>query len=795
MNEETQTTNKNQDLDKLKKMKCSFSFANFIVTHPVKNLLIAFIVAAGLFPGILNIESKWSSKIWYDDDHPEMIKLNQFEEQFGGDVFVAVAFHNKDGIFQKEIFKTLEAITEDLWLVSDVMRVESLSNYNMIHAEQDDIIIEPFINEDTIYTKENLNKLKKEALADEGIPNIYLSKDATYTIAYAHLRPLFEKNPDYSLIVEEVRALMKKHALADSDMFLLGAAPANHAFKEVSQHDNSLILPFMFIFLLILLYTQFRSFISVVFPIMLIGLSIGVTFGMMGYVEIYYNSLLAAIPGVLLAICIADAVHILNSYFHYRVLDNNSDDSLRFALTKNFQPTLLTSISTSISFVSLSGSEIAPIRDLGLLCGFGTMLAWFFTYLFIGPSISIFARVLDNSKVKVFSFDSFFKNKKKDRQSKLESSMRLTKQIFRFRYLIISTFTLLTVLSVYTALKNEVNSDPIKYFHPDVPIRRAYDFASTKIDGLRGIEFVVDSGKEEGIKQPVFLRKLDKFITTLEADKQISQVQSIVEIIKKMNRTLNQNKQEFYTIPDSNKGVAEELLLYTMGLPQGMDLNNQFTLDNRKLRLKVVWNIDTSKESEKKMYYILKLAKDHELDLTPAGNAPLNLSMNTQVVRSFFSSMVMALLLVSLLLFLVYKDLYISLLSLLPNVIPLCFGGALMYLLNKPIDMGTSIVCTVCLGIAVDDTIHFISSFKQYRKQGLDVLTAIAEVFTITGKALVVTTILLVVGFGSFIFADFVPNRNFGVLCSLILALALITDLLFLPALLMVADRKGPAES
>ena len=112
-----------------------------------------------------------------------------------------------------------------------------------------------------------------------------------------------------------------------------------------------------------------------------------------------------------------------------------------------------------------------------------------------------------------------------------------------------------------------------------------------------------------------------------------------------------------------------------------------------------------------------------------------------------------------------------------------------MQLLGKPIDIGTSIVSTVCLGIAVDDTIHFISSFKQYRSQGLDPKEAICETFLVTGKALVVTTALLVVGFGAFIFADFVPNRNFGMLCSMILALALLTDLLFLPALLLTIDR------
>ena len=152
--------------------------------------------------------------------------------------------------------------------------------------------------------------------------------------------------------------------------------------------------------------------------------------------------------------------------------------------------------------------------------------------------------------------------------------------------------------------------------------------------------------------------------------------------------------------------------------------------------------------------------------------------------------MAMAIGLVSLLLLFVFKDFFLAMLAMFPNVIPLTMGAAVMALFGVYIDIGTSIVCSVCLGIAVDDTIHFVSSYKNYRKSGLDAYGAVIETFSITGKALVSTTLLLVVGFGVFIFADFVPNRNFGIFCSIILFYALLTDLLFLPALILKFDSK-----
>ncbi len=784
--------NPKDHLQKFKEMKLANSWATFIVNKPYKALGLFLIALLVFLPGVLSIQSKWSPRIWFDEGHPQIERLNRFEQQFGSDTFISLGFYHPEGVFNNEVLKVIQQVTEEMWLVKDVIRVESLSNYNIIKAEGDDIIINSFleeINEKSLLSSERLNALRSEALADDVLPDFFLSKDSTYAILYAYLIPgLGGKEPNFIKAVAQTREIIKKYQTGDLKILLTGPAAGNDAFREVSRSDNIKLIPFMFFFIVVLLFIQFRSYSTIILSLGLIGTTIGVTFGMMGHIGIIFNSLLAAIPGVLLAICIADAVHIFTSYFYFRSLEYHSKEAIHLSLIKNFQPTLLTSFSTAISFASITHTDIAPIRDLGILCCFGTLMAWLFTYLIIGPLLSLASKKLDLYPVKTFEFYRFI-GKKNHSQRSRASSYLMAHFILKARYPIIFSFIIISVLSVIIALRNEVNSDPMKYFHESVPIRQAYDFTGTKLDGLRGIELVVDSGKAEGIKEPDFLNRLDKFMNWMVTDKDITRVRSAREIIKKMNQTLHQGKQSEYRIPDSAEAVGQLLFLYTIGLPQGMDLNNQFTLDNRLLRIKVTWKIGSSKESEIKKDYLIEKAKEFGLDMAAGGNAPIYLSMNQKVVETFFSSMAMALCLVSLLLFLVYRDFFISILAMLPNVIPLIFGGALMELLDKPIDIGTSIVSTVCLGIAVDDTIHFISSYKQYRSHGLNPIDAITETFLVTGKALVVTTILLVVGFGAFIFADFVPNRNFGLLCSMILALALLTDLLFLPALLLTIDR------
>lgn len=777
--------------EKLSEYPLANKFANFIVHSPYKALSVFVISFLILLPGILSIESMWSPRVWFDPDHQEIQKLNRFEQQFGSDTFISIGVHNPKGIFDKSTLKTIEGITEELWLIPDVTRVESLTNYNMIRAEGDDILINPFYSPDSDYNNDSLGKLKKEALNDDVLPDFFISKDATYSILYAYLKPSFDgKEPSYSRTVDEARRIKEKFEKEDLELYLIGPAAGNDAFREVSASDNKRLIPFMFFFIILMLFLQFRSFTTIALAMTLVGGTVGVTFGLLGHIGIIFNSLLAAIPGVLLAICIADSVHIFTSYFHFRKMNHSSQDATHLSLVKNFQPTFLTSLSTAISFLTITHSDIAPIRDLGLLSGFGTMMAWFYTYLILGPVLSLLSPLLDKYPPKSFEFNKLFKGEKKR-----SSSILMAKMIHQFRWPIIISFILLSISSVMIAIQNEVNSDPMKYFHESVVIRKAYDFTGTKLDGLRGIELVVDSGSAEGIKDPKFLRDLDAYMNWMTKEPEISGVRSVREIIKKMHQTLKEGRSEEYRIPDSKAQVGQLLFLYTMGLPQGMDLNNQFTLDNRRLRIKISWDIETSKESEEKTQYILDKAKDFNINVETGGNAPIYLSINQKVVSTFFSSMAMALGFVSFLLLIVYRDPFISLLAMLPNVIPILFGGALMQLLGKPIDIGTSIVSTVCLGIAVDDTIHFVSSYKQYRSHGMSPIDAITETFLVTGKALVVTTSLLVVGFGAFIFADFVPNRNFGMLCSMILALALLTDLLFLPALLLTIDKEKEEET
>ncbi len=151
----------------------------------------------------------------------------------------------------------------------------------------------------------------------------------------------------------------------------------------------------------------------------------------------------------------------------------------------------------------------------------------------------------------------------------------------------------------------------------------------------------------------------------------------------------------------------------------------------------------------------------------------------------------MAMVLVGILMMLLFRSVKLGLISMIPNILPLFFGAAFMYIAGIDLNLGSSLVASVCLGIAVDDTIHFLSNYYRLRNdEGMSVEDSIRSIYTFTGTALVITTMILVTGFGVYIFGDFVPNVHFGTLTAVVLFMALVVDMFFLPALLMVLEGR-----
>lgn len=760
-------------------------FADWIINKPLLALGFGVVVLILLMTGLPKMTANFSYRIWFKESNPKLQAFDSFERKFGSDDIAVVGIHSPSGIFDRESTQLLIDITEDLWKVSEVIRVDSLANFNWVHGQGDDILVDPFLPNDLPITNDFLKQRASVASTHRNIEGYLISKDLKTSLLYMSLKPSLKGNPNYEKISKELRDIISKYKKSnqygtDHEFHITGSPALTFGFQESSQSDMQKLVPLVFLITLIFLALFFRKVSGVFLPLLVIIPSIIGTLGFSGWIGIEMNVLTSIVPQFLIALSIAVIVHVLVSFYQFISKGLSKDKALHLAIEKNLTPTLLTSISTAIGFMSFMTSSMPPIARMGILAGFGTLFAWIFSFFIVVPLIKLLP-----SRFKTSNTHSTHEILKPTRRSYYFSD-----KIITFRFPIIILFILFCFTSAYLALQTRVSSDPFEYFDKSYSLSIANHFVEDNVGGSMGIETVIESGTPEGIKDPAFLQKASLFQKWLDQHDFITKTVSIVDILKEMNQTLSGGEKSQYKLAKNRELLSQQLFLYTMNLPQGMDINNRVTIENDAIRMTAM---TTEHDSERFMNFLGKMeekAQGMGLKLWITGKGPLYQSNNELVVQSFVISLSLAVVLVCLLLLVGLKSIKMGLISIIPNTIPLLIGSGFIYLYGATLDIGTVIVGSVCLGIAVDDTIHFLANYQAFRNGGDSPREAIAKVFTNTVPALITTTVVLVAAFGCFIFATFVPNQNFGLFVAFILTIALITDLLFLPALLLTVDKQ-----
>jgi uncharacterized protein len=745
------------------------------------SLVLALVLVTA--PGLTKFAEKYDVRIWFLETDPHIITLNRFERQFGNDENMVVALRAGDGLFTPEMMPMLVEISEAMWGVPEVLRVDSVTNYNMTRVDGDDILIEPLIDLDYEYTQPELDELKVEALAHRVIPRYLLSVDGLSAMIFAPLVPTLDGSPDYEAIVTTTREIVARYAdVKGLEIHLIGEAAVNDAFREVSNDDSLFILPIMILAIMLCLWILFRSWWAIVMPMLVISFSNIITLGIAFASGFTYNQILSILPAILIAISIADSVHVMMTYFQYLGKGLTPNGATRASLEKNLVPTILTTVSTSIGFISLTVTDLLPVRELGLLAALGCVMAWVVTIFFICPMMSILA----------IRPAAHFTRMKEVRNSSKKADAYIA-WVRRWQNWIIAFFTGVIATSLVLTTMISVNSNPYDYFTDGISIRKANTFVEKHFGGNAGPELLISSGRADGIKDPDFLRQVEKLKTWLDELPFVNKTIDVIDIIKDINMNLNGGDESFYRIPDTQEEVAQQLFFYSLGLPAGMDLNNRMSLDFESMRMTVLWSIFDTRGWLKHVAEIEEKAQELGLTLETTGKFLLFQRMMDYVVMTFFTSVLMAMMLVALLMSVLFRSIKLGLLSLIPNILPLLIGAGFMYVTGIDLNIGSAIVASVCLGIAIDDTIHFLSHYYRLRRQGLSQTDTMTQIITFTGSALVSTTGLLVLCFGLYMLGDFTPMIDFGMLCAVVLVMALLIDLMFLPAVLMKLEgvREG----
>jgi len=753
------------------------TYINFLYKFRWAIVVIVPLIVMMLASSLKELDIDGSYRIWFEKDSKTLRDYDTFREEFSNDDGVTIVFKDENGIFNKKALASIQRITEKLWEIPHIERVDSITNYQYVHSEvenPDDVNVDDFIVEDLDEaTPQYLKERQELATTDSIVVQRFISKDAKTTMIFARLEAEANENGDIS---EEMMKYIEPLIEAETNVtgykyWLNGGPPMTQSFVKIAGHDAMVFTPLVFLASMILLFLLFRRVSGALIPLAVVFftfLSVLAVQTLLGY---KLNNFTANIPVFIVAIGIADAVHIYSLWLISKKEGMENKEAVVHSLEKNFLPILLTSVTTTVGFSTLAISHIVPVATLGIATASGAVLAFIISIMWMPAMLLLLKKPikgvsLTQKKVHSFGYGDFI--------------VRNDKKIIVFGTLIVA-FLGLGLLFV------KVDSNTIKYFDKDVEIRKSSEFTMENLTGSMSYVLIADSGKNDGIKEPNFLRTVEKFYDDyrLKFPKDVRHVGSLLDTIKRYNKIMKQKE----VIPESRELVAQYLLLYSNGLAEGMEMTDQMDFDQRKFRITVLTNIVDNSKDMKMINFAKAWWAKTPYSMTLTGQTAMYAYMAKDVTATLIYSLSLTILIVSLMMLLIFKRLKILWILLLPNLLPVILVIGVMGWLGLTIDMGVAIAGAIIIGVAVDDTIHFLVKYFDARKRGLSMEDTFDEVLHYAGRAILFTTVVLSLSFSIFAFSTFTPNQNFGVVTATALIIALIIDLLYLPALLSIADK------
>ena len=743
--------------------------------------------------GSKNLFLESDYRIYFEDDEPQLVAHEEMQATYTKTDNLSILLRPADGnLFTREMLTVVYEITEKSWQAPYVMRVDSISNFQHTAADGDDLVVEDLILDPNALTAEKIAALKSIALSEKQLLDRLVSSTGDTAMIAISLELPTEVDLSASLAVQaEQRA--KRDAshpevvafgnqikaeyqarYPELEIHIAGLSAINNAFTTMATRDLSTLVPLMYGAMLLLLIVFFRSIGSVVGSMLVIACASIAAVGSAGWFGLALNTVNVMTPTIVLTIAVCDAVHLLSVYLRNLGRGLTKEDAMKESLRLNLQPVLLTSVTTAVGFFTLNFSISPPFVELGNMTAIGVLWAMLLTFTML-PGVTILLT--------------------KERKPKVRSDRLITAYshwvVANRNTALIGT---LVVAGMMISLipRNVIDDDPIGYFEKGVPFRDAMEFSILHLPGVKDVNFELACNESSCVNDPEFLTTLEGFTDYLKGMPGVTYVGSYVDVIKRLNRSMNGDDASFYKVPERADLAAQYNLMYEMSLPYGLDLNNQLNLDKSSTKVMVL----TEKIADSELIKIAEqghdwLQRNFRQDAKPGSSVSMMFAhIGENNIRSMLWGSLFAIIGVTITILITLRSFRYAIISMVPNAVPALMAIGLWGLLVGQVNMAVAAVFSISLGILVDDTVHFISKYRRGRQvKGLSKEDSIHYAFDNVGSALVVTTIVLSLGFAVLATSNFNLNAMAGSLTAITIVIALVFDFLILPPILMLLDR------
>lgn len=706
-----------------------------------------------------------SIEIWFLEGDPSIETYHQFLDRFGGDEIVAVGLWTDD-VFKPSNLEAIDRLAREARAIPKIRRVTAITDVRVVQESDDgSIIVGPVVPKLPLDIQEAA-AVRQKAMAHPLLDPL-LTDDGRGTLVLLEADQALDFI-DKTDIVRELTRLVNQ--LPDSiHAEMAGSPPLDDAVFRYTNRDFAVMGPSAALLILLISFIVFRRLSTAFILFAHLLQSCLWTFALMGALGLKLNLVSVALPAVIMAVGIADAIHLISDYYQHLAAGQNQRDSIVGAFTSVLTPCFYTTITTIAGMLSLLAGELAPLREFGALAAFGILTAFVLSMVFI-PLALLAVKPPDTAFIHA------------QRSGPLN---RLIEQVSRpsrgtLKVTLLAGIVIL-ILSVWGIRQLTVGANAMNYFKKDDPMRLATEKVEGSFGGSASVELLVRA-PNGGMKDPEKLQRVGEFSDWLSSQRGITDVLSILDSLKEVRRLFTGEN----ALPDTAPMAAQSYLIL-----EGEDNFREWVQEDYSVaRLSGRARLTDAGELVKSMPRVSrKLAEDFpdgDLSIEPTGFVKLMADMEDYLVESQIRTFSLAFAVITLMMIFMLRSLRLGLMAMVPNLSPLLAGLGLMGWTGIPLDAGTVMVASIAMGLVVDDTVHMMTRIRNHLADGDTVRDAIHGAMHETGRAVIVTSIVLAGGFCMLLTGSFLPNVYFGLISAFVIVAALAADLFLLPAVLVL---------
>ncbi len=726
-----------------------------------------------------------SNENYFVEHDPNLLAFNRLLERFGETEYLVIGIPARAGdtdVFNADTINMIAELTEFLENHRHVTLVRSLSKYQYTHDDAGMMATDDLFEDLSVLDDEpEVLEQARQIMANEDLAlGKLITEDFQHTQIVARNVYIADENQHKVDLVQETEQFIEEKAYKDRgfELYLSGDPYIGERFQTLTEHDMAWLNPAMGIIILAILVAVFRTVSGTLAPLVVILSTMVFVTAIQALVNFPFTAVNSALIPTVIILSIGTAVHVLVEFFQFRRDGMEPKVAVIKTVEDLFFPVLFTCVTTAIGFAALSVTELAPVREFAILAALSPLIIFLLT-------MSTFPAVL-----------SYISERPPSNGASSHNSLigrflhNLPDYISSHRYKLAVTGLAFAAFSIYSVTYIKVDANIANYFKQGSSVNAGLDYFNDHFKGISNFEIIVDSGEDEGIKNPEFLERVDALQARMQAYEETGVATSVVDFYKQINQALNEDNKDWFRLPTSREMAAQFLLLYENTGPDE-DLSDLKDFNNRFLRMQVpVLNMDESKATALINNVNTMLATDFsDLEIEVTGGIVMNNAQNVYVNQGMFKSFGIAILVIGICFLFLFRSFKYGAVALIPSIIPILLTGGLVSFAGITMDLGTMIVGAMTIGIAVDDSIHLMSRYLLMRERGHDVHSAIRHAMNTSGKAVLLTSIILVSGFSVMLLGSFVSYIYVGLFSAMIMTFALIGDLIFMPAILYVLDH------